>query len=266
MDGENKTSPETVELSRAEVLAVLNVMEARFIPGLEPAPGSEQASDLSTSDPVEGFQSLQARGLAQSDAEGRWLVHRLLLTLVGTCAYSHSAVLAYHWPVGQETPTSLFGHIRDDDAVMHTPSGTGLHTFALLSSKEALVDLALEKCGFNLEGGARVQVLILRDAFNRARELASQGQNTDAARMLRSAKVSADAAEGLSGALSASPLISAFQVLKHQGESIRTREFTLINNDGGAWLVMPTGVNPDSPLLAKGIGRNELGALLSGWL
>jgi hypothetical protein len=266
MDEENKTSPETVELSRAEVLAVLNVMQARFIPGLEPVPGNAQASDLAAPDPAEGFQSLQARGLAQVDAEGRWLVHRLLLTMVGTCAYSHSAVLAYHWPAGQETPTSLFGHIRQDDAVMHTPSGTGLHTFALLSSKDALVDLALEKCGFQSEGGARVQVLVLRDAFNRARELASQGQDKDAAQMLRSAGVSEDAAEGLSGALSASPLISAFQVLKHQGESIRSREFTLINNGSGAWLVMPTGVNPDSPLMAKGIGRNELGALLAGWL
>jgi hypothetical protein len=80
------------------------------------------------------------------------------------------------------------------------------------------------------------------------------------------AGVSADAAEGLSGALSASPLISAYQVLNHQGESIRTREFTLIHGGAGAWLVMPTGVDPDSPLLAKGIGRNELGVLLTSWL
>ena len=61
MNGENKTNPQTVELSHAEVLAVLSLIEARFIPGLESAPGSEQASDQPTSDAVEGFESLQNR-------------------------------------------------------------------------------------------------------------------------------------------------------------------------------------------------------------
>jgi hypothetical protein len=215
----------------------------------------------------EAALALQERELAMIDDEGQLLVHRAVLSLVGACAYSQSALIAYHWPSGQEIPVQLCGHVRNGDVVAHTVPTESVHRFGRLESREALAELALET--FQI-GEARpappAQMLVPRETFDRARELAGQGQVEVAAEALRGAGATDEVAEGLSGALAAAPGISAVQTIKEQGDSVRTREFTLVQGDGRIWLVMPTGIDPAGRLLAKTVGRAELGALLADWV
>jgi hypothetical protein len=256
-----------VDLSRAELLTVLGVMEARSIPGLAQAPVGSMTLEEAAEAEREAALALQERELAMTDDEGQFLVHRAVLSLVGACAYSQSALIAYHWQAGQETPVQFCGHVRNGDVVSHTFPAESVHRFGWLPSREALAELALETCEIGETRAAPpAQMLVPRDAFDRARDLASQGQAEGSAEVLRDAGVADEVADALSAALADAPSISAAQTIKQQGDSVRTREFTLIQGDGRIWLVMPTGIDPAGRLLAKTVGRAELSALLADWV
>jgi hypothetical protein len=257
----------SLDLSRAELLTVLGVMEAQFIPGLAPAQATSMTLEEAALAEQEAALVLQERELAQTDEDGNLLVHRAVLTLVGTCAYSQSALIAYHWQTDQEAPVQFFGHVRGEDVVAHTVPAESMHRFGQLASKEALVGQALATC--HVDGpvdAPPMQLLIPRDVFDRARDLANQGNAAGAMEALSAAGVDEDAAASLSAALAAAPSVSAMQTIKQQDSSVRTREFTLVQDTHSLWLVMPTDVDPASRLMARTVGASELRSLLTDWL
>src|SRR5688500_1305998 len=123
----NSNTPLTITLSQEELLAVLDVLQARTIPGLN-APQFARLNDREKQlVPTTARRALQARGLATVREDGVLLVHRALLTAVGVCAYSQSAAAIYHWNPSSENPAFFSGHIRGDDIVAHTRPDPFLH-------------------------------------------------------------------------------------------------------------------------------------------
>ncbi|PKO23704.1 MAG: hypothetical protein CVU38_02420 [Chloroflexi bacterium HGW-Chloroflexi-1] len=266
MNEESRSQPLTVLLSREELLAILDVLRAPTIPGLDREPTGELAPDQQAFAVVVARRALLARELAQIRADGELLVHRALLTAVGVCAYSQDAVLAYHWPSGGQAPHRLFGHIRGADVVVHTRPSAVLHRFTLLQSKEDLVNqvLAFCECG-DVPVAQPLEFTVPRQDFADARQLASAGDAARATALLTQAGVPNAAAGALVSTLVSSPRVSILQTLKQQGnQAVRSREFTLVQNGKHAWWVAPAaGQEAKAPLLVKTATAEEIRDLLA---
>lgn len=264
-----QTAAARVLLSRDELRAILRILDADFIPGLDSDPlGSLSAEQDALSVEVAG-RGLRARGLARIREDGQWVVRDAVLRAVGACAYSQSAVFIYHWPAEGDIPIRLFGHILKETVVAHTRPEDVLHLFSVLPSREALIDEVLGMC--QLEEGLEdmgYQSTVPGQAFAALRELSSAGQTADAVRALTETAVPQEIAQALAELLAASPRISVIHTLKQRGkEAVDTQDFTVLQCPGKAWLVAPLGPasSPES-LLVKSTTREEVRTRLLDWV
>jgi hypothetical protein len=266
MNGDH-TERLSILLSQEELLAVLDVLRVRFIPGLDAealeGPTEEQQQLML----AVARRALQARELAQVREDGGFLLHRALLTTVGVCAYSESAALVYHWPAGGHQATRFFGHIRGDEVVAHTRPDLALHHFALLASKEQLITRLLNVCEYQESPASeRLELTVTREAFIRARELAGARNEAEATHILAEGGA-VEAAHALAHALAESPPVSVLQLLKQNGnESVQSRQFTLLQNGRHAWFVLPLSGEADAPLLVRTTTTEEVHSALLEWL
>jgi hypothetical protein len=269
MNKDTNLQPLTVILSREELLAVLDVLRAPMIPGLDRELSGELTPEQEAFALVVARRALLARGLAQTQAGGEFLLHRGLLTMVGACAYAQASILAYCWPSGAPTPERLFGHIRGDDVVAHTRPAAVLHRFTGLPSKDALVEQALAFCGFDAAPpGVAFDFTVSRQDFADARQFTDAGNATAATALLVQGGVSAAAAAALVATWAAAPRVSVLQTLTQQGtQAVRTREFTLMQSGQHAWWAAP---EPDAeargPVRVKTASGAEIRALLASSL
>jgi hypothetical protein len=261
-------NPPTIVLSQEELLAVLDVLQARSIPGMD----APQFARLNESQKLlvlnTARHALQARSLAHLRDDGVLLVHRALLTAVGVCAYSQSAAAIYHWSPSAETPTFFSGHIRGDDIVAHTRPDAFLHQFALLQSKSQLIESMLEACDYRGPLPPEpIELTLSPQAFAASRELAERGKPEEAAERLQADGADADAADAFAHTFASMPRVSIFQTVKQQvNEPLRTQQFTLLQNGTWVWMVVPTERAATSPLKATSVTPDNIQSALTNWL
>jgi hypothetical protein len=266
MNEDNSLQPLAVILSREELLAVLNVLRAPTIPGLDRELSGELTPEQEAFALVVARRALLARGLAQMQADGELLMHRGLLTAVGTCAYAQASILVYYWPSGAQAPERLFGHIRGDDAVAHTRPGPVLHRFTVLPSKDVLVEHVLAFCQF--EAGPPVAIFdftVPRQDFADARQFADAGNASAATALLKQDGVSDAAAESLVTTWAAAPCVSVLQTLTQQSnQAVRALEFTLVQSGQNAWWAAPMpGEEANTPIRVKTASASDIRDMLT---
>lgn len=266
MNGVNDAEVVSLQLSHEEVLAILALLQADTIPGLEEDEVEEWSEEQQQFALSLARRVLQSRGFAQVQ-DGVFMLHRAVLTAVGVCAYSQSAAMVYHWSDAAIVPTSFFAHLRERDAVLHTRPAPSMHSFALQPSKDALVDAILEACEYSETADTvAMDLLLSRDAFARARELAEKGR-LDEARQQVGDGTSDGAAQAFTEMLASLPRVSIFQTLKQQKDkAVHTRQFTLLQSAPNAWLVTAVSDAEDAPLRAKTIRAGTLHSALNEWL
>ena len=269
MNEDTSLQPLTVTLSREELLAVLDLLRAPTIPGLDREMSGEPTPEQEAFALVVARRALLARGLAQMQANGEFLLHQGLLKSVGTCAFARASILAYYWPAGAQVPERIFGHVRGGDTVAHTRPATVLHRFTGLPTKDALVEHVLAFCKFDASPPMiAFDFTVSRQGFADARQF-TQAENAAAATaLLVQEGVPNAAAASLVTAWAAAPRISVFQTLTQQGnQAVRTREFTLIQDGQTAWWVAPTpGAGAKTPVRVKTASSDEIRALLADGL
>jgi len=244
----------SVTLSREELLAVLDVLRATTIPGLDREPSGSLTPDQEAFALVVARRALLARNLAQVQSDGAFLLHRELLRAVGTCAYARSSILVYHWPAGEQAPHLLFGHLRGDDVVTHTRPGPVLHRFTLLPSRQELVDQVLAFC--EVKDVTQVEVfdfLVPRQEFADARQLASVGNTAAAIGTLVQSGLPAESATTLVTSWAAAPRVSALQTITQQSNQMaQTQEFTLMQDGRSIWWIAPQAdAGPKGPIRVR---------------
>ncbi len=258
--------PLILTLSREELLAVLAVLRATTIPGLEREPSGELTPEQEAFALVVARRALLARELAQLRADGEFLLHRALLTAVGVCAYARDSILAYHWPSGALAPARLFGHVRGADAVTHTTPEPVLHRFVLLASRDELVEQVLTFCEFReTPPAANLDFIVPRQIFADARLLAGRGDAPAAQTLLTQDGVSESAATALVSTLTSAPRVSVLQMLTQANDqTVRTREFTLIQDQSTAWWLAPMfDGEAKAPVRVKTVTGSEMRAVLA---
>lgn len=266
MANENSSQLVNILLSRDELLLVLSLLEAQYIPGLDIDPLGERSAEQQDLAFVVAARGLRARDLARvrADAQdGRLVIHVGLLAAVSACAYSSNAAFVYHWPSQAEIPLRVFGHVRDGSFVVHTPVEDVLHLFTMLPSKEHLVDQVLAAC-HPADAPATVsgELYVPGSDFAQLRLLAEQ-RNLDQARtLLSSDPASADLVTALIETLSNHPQVSIVQTLKQvDAGAVLKRDFTLLQDASAMWLVAPTTAD-GNVLLVKPATRETARALI----
>lgn len=264
MDNDNAV---TLLLSREELLFALNLLEAQFIPGLDPDPlGELTPAQRSLALTVAG-RALRARELAQIQSNGDWLLHNDLLATVGGCAYAQSVISVYHWAAMAETPARYFGHIRDSLMIAHMRPEDVLHRFTLLPSREQLLAQILAFCEYEAGVDSPALELTLPAAvFGPVRELAAAGDLSKAVELMGAHAATPETAKLFAETLAGSPRISILQTLKQQGDgTVQKRDVTLLQNNNRAWLIIAA---PDEggPLQVKSTAGDELQRLLAEWI
>jgi len=255
-----------VTLSREELLAVLHVLRASTIPGLDREPSGDLTPEQEAFALVVARRALLARDLAQVRADSEFLVQRRLLDAVGACAYAHDSILVYTWPPGARDPQNLFGHTRGGDVVAHTRPDAVLHRFTLLPSRAELVAQVLAFCKFDPAPTDEVfDFTVQREDFAAAREAAVGGSNAAAALLVRGGAPE-DAAGDLAADWVASPRVSALQTLTRQADGTAdSREFSLVQAGPRAWWVAPMpGEKANAPIQVKTASASDIRDLLTG--
>lgn len=261
-EAEAEARPLTILLSREELLAVLESLGVEFIPGLDPDPLGDLTPEGRELALIVARRALQARELAQLDSSETWLLHRFLLNAIGVCAYSQSALLAYHWPTGSETPSPFYGHLRGNDAVSHTKPAEVLHRFTVHASKDALLLSLLDFCDFAGEAPVSVEFALEPNVLARARMLAIDNVSAAVA-ALEESGVEANPSRALAATLAAGPRVSAIQTLKQMADgAAESHELTLVQHSVMAWWLIPA---TDGRLKVSLVGREQVRKHLAVW-
>ena len=264
MANENAGQPVNLLLSREELLFILNLLQAQFIPGLDPDPLGELTPEQRPLALTVAGRALRARELAQVQTDGEWVLHNNLLAAIGSCAYAQSVISVFHWPPnGGDTPTRYFGHIRGDDIVAHTRPEDVLHRFALLPSQEQLMAEILTLCNYeNGVAATTLELTVPSAVFAEVRELAG-GDTAKAVELLVSHGATSETAKAFVDTLAGSPSVSILQTLKQQEDgAVQKQDLTLLQSGHQAWLII---ASPDeaAPLRIKSTTKAELRAALA---
>ncbi len=269
MNDHDDSEAVSILLSREELLFVLNLLRAEFIPGLDADPLGELTAEQQALAFTVAGRALWARELAQLQPNGEWVIHNSLLTAVGGCAYAQSIVSIYHWSANAVMPRRFFGHIRGDNIVSHTRPADVLHRFSLFSSKEQLIAQILAVCEFEDRPASQPLELAVSSAdFVKVRELASAGDVTRAADVLVGNGVSPETAQVFLDTLAGAPRVSILQTLKQAGDgAAQKQDFTVLQNEQYIWLIIaPPGEGDVASLRVKSTTKAEIQELLAEWL
>lgn len=269
----NQAEPVTIVLSREELLLALRLLQAASLPGLDADPAGTPTPEQMELALFVASRGLRARQLARLDASGRLELHGALLTAVGVCAYAQNTLFAYHWPGNGETLTRYFAHLRDERIVAHTRPEDVLHQFALLPSREKLWLEVLAFCQYSANGSAATDVgwtlTLPATEFVQVREWAEDGQMKTAVAHLVNRQIATDTAQAFVAALGQNRRVTIFQTLKQpEAETVRKRDFTLVQGEDHAWIIVPESGDTAVPgkattLHIKTTNQAELLALLT---
>lgn len=267
MNGNNTSEPIQILLSREELLFVLNLLQAGFIPGLDDDPLGELTAEQQAFALTVAGRALRARELAQLHPDGQWVVHNNLLLAVGSCAYAQRIISVYHWPANGALPRRFFGHLRENDIVTHTRPADILHLFSLLPSKEQLISQVLVACDLEDRSAPSPQELTVSSGdFVKLRELAGGGDTTGAMAMLVIHGTSPKTAQAFVSTLTDLAQVSILQILHGSPNgAVQKRDFTVLQNSQQTWLISAPA-NDTTLLSVKTTTKDEVKTLLSEWL
>lgn len=267
MTEQNLTQAINLILSRDEVLVALDALSAATIPGLDPDPLGDMSTGQRRLASLVAGRSLRARGLAKIRDDGQLLLHRTLLSAVGTCAYSQSALMVLHWTAASEAPVRIFGHQRSAEVVEHIPHDDVLHEFLCLPGRAQLIDEILTRCQCqDIPSREPLTMTIARTGFAQARSLAGSGDPDGATAYLVAAQAPERVARAFARTWAQRPRVSLIQMLQHQTGSVWRRDITLVQDDQRAWLAVPVRGDADSPMSVNSVSRAEVARLLNEWL
>lgn len=272
---------QTIELSRDELLFVLNSLQSDTILGLDQDLVGELTSDGRDIALTVAARSLRARTLVQAQPDDSIALHTDLLNAVGTCAHAQRALILLHWAEPGDRPERFFAHSRDSIYVSHTQPDDILHLFSLYPTKPDLVSHSLAFC--QVRNGKEIPEYTFslnRVHFDQVSDLAGNGKE-DAAISLLAEQSEIEGAKHKIDEI-ARYLIRAFgnpvrmtliqSIKPDQGGVPEQMDLMLIHDDTVLWMISTPRRNDDEQHLAEQIfkiemvSRNKVAERLIEWL
>ncbi|RME59878.1 MAG: hypothetical protein D6790_10070 [Caldilineae bacterium] len=235
-------------LSREELLFVLDLLQANFLPGMEEDTEGEMDNKLRDVVFRVARRALQARELVRRRANGEYALHNSLLRTIGVCAYAQSRIFVYHWPSQGDAPVRTYFHIRGNDSVLQSQPEPGLHRFLLLPLAQAPAQVAAS-CQIQVQETEPEQTFYISNtAFQSARQQMADGHVQAAQEILTQAGASATAAARFTAALAPAAAVSILQMVRQNGSGVQRQDFTVIQHEGRGWIVEPANPGDSSRL------------------
>jgi hypothetical protein len=263
-------NPEAINilLSREELLYVLNILQAETIPGLDADPLGQMDGAQYQLALVVAERALRARELAISHNGSGMVVHNALLTAVGVCAYAQNSIFVYHWPSLNRPPLRLFGHIRGNDIVTHARPDDVLHRFSILPQRDLLIETIFNACDYaDTPANDAYEIQMGSNTFVTMRELAAEQKVAEAVETLLAHNLPVEPAQALVNTMAGDARVSVLQTIKQVGnERVEKRDFTILQNAGKTWLVIPENNDPQPNLLIKNTEKTEIANYLAAWV
>lgn len=246
------SSTTTIQLSRDELLLALRLLGASTIPGLDPDPEGPVTTEKEALALRVAGRGLQARGLARIDNMGQLLLHEMLLTAVGTCAFAQNSLFIYHWPVVNEEPNRYFIHNQDENIIIHSRPASILHGFTLIPDASQLLDQIFTLCHYNeLPPAHPHEFAISSEIFVQVRQMAQNSQLLSAQELLMDSGQSEDAAIAFVSTLgNEQAQVTVFQSLHSSAGIVHKQDFTLLQDKKYSWLLSSQSANSDQASLA----------------
>lgn len=250
----DQAQSETINLVLAsdELRLVLALLQAGNLPGLDPLPENLQVPAARELADLVASRTLRARGLAQlNQDDGSLRLHPTLLTAVGVCAYAASSLFVFHWAERGTIPQRYFGHIRENDVVLHARPEPDLHLFSIVAGRPALYQQLMKACAFELDGaGEQMGFELSSPIFVQVRELAYAAAVQDATQLLIKNGAPQQAAEQFVHTLSSPHQVAIMQTLQQVGnEQVNRHDATLLQNSSAPWLIRPQAESEQGLLL-----------------
>lgn len=251
-----------LSLSREELVFVLDVLQAKFLPGLDEDPEGEVGKEQQALVKRTVRRTLQARELLRVRANGEYALHNTLLRAVGVCAYPQTTIFVYHWAPGESVPARIFCHIRGRDGVIHERPDPVIHRFSVVSAA-AVAQSVLDICGVQpAKESSEQEMSVENQVFLQARQFATDGKIKEANQLFIGAGASPKLAEDFVGSLAGVSAISILQVVKQDGQAHSKQDVTLVQNGVHNWIVQPFTSETDSPLLVRSLHVERLREIL----
>lgn len=226
-----------VTLSRSEMILMASLLQATSIVGVSPSPAA--TNEARAMELLQAEHSLRARNAAFINEEGKLMVVRNLLEIVGTCAYPQHSVFVYHTRK-DGVASQAFGHQREAIFALHSVLNPELHNLQQFPDASELTTAALRFCDFHATDSTPGLVFdIHRDPLAEARSLADQRQPMEALAVLQKQDIDINAARTLVAMLSQAYTTSVVVVAEYQNERTLTREYTLLQAGNQALLMVP---------------------------
>lgn len=270
-DNKDSTGPNdlSVVLAREEALVILRLLNVSTIPGLgdEPIPNltdEQQAIGL-----IVAERTLRARGLATLNSEGRLLIQRPILEMLGTCAYADQSLHVTQMAAPAGGVMQLITHQRAGAWVLHTRPDEVLHAFQRLGGwTETLARLA-DLCRWPRESsGADIRLTVDARTLSAARDLAADGQLEQAEQQLIGDNNHPDAVKALVNLLAAPHLVTVVQRVRiESADSLSLQSVTVLHDDHELLVAVEpgrAGSDENGLITIQPTSMDELGRLLTG--
>ncbi len=253
----------SVVLSREELVFLLYVLKANFIPGLDPDPLGELPKEYKNFGLAYAERSLRARGLIDLDDTGNPVVREAIILLVGTCAYPEMMISLHHFP-SSAAPTRTFWHAQSGVIVSHTRPDAPLHEFSFVKDRLFLGDQILAACQLKTDARADFkEIRTTNKTLKAVRQMA--GNDLGAAiKTLAGGSASLESATELCHILAGEHSVSALHLATKNQEKTPVQEtFSVLSGQNSTWMM--TGQDGDDVLLSV-INAQDLKDRFARWI
>jgi len=253
----------SVLLSQEELIFLLFILKADFIPGLDPDPLGEMTKEQKGLALAHAERALRARDLVMVDEKGELEVREMLLLIIGTCAYPELMISLHHFPTNA-APNRTFWNLRSGVIVAHNRPQPPLHGFSMLKDRDLLRQQIVDGC--KLMTGEKPdlpEIVTTNQIVKTVRETAVKDL-PGAIQKLTSNGTDKRAAKELCAVLAGQHAVSALHLAAQRADQSPLQEaVTVLSGQTSTWL-MTNCEQPDQVSL-KVINRDEIFDLLTRW-
>ena len=236
------------ELEQAEMLGLMAAVQTSLIVGIDNAqlvPNGQKAQQEMA---LQGLQQLRDKGwlTPSTDEDGLELLDANLGMMMPALAYPEMMLLVTRDAPGQ--PQQQFRYYRANPVqlALEMPAPNQYRLVGILDAV-AMLNAARSHLPVTEEPTTAVDSFSLPlDAFMAAKDLAEQGNVTDAAAQFEAAGCSATGATTLAQAINQPTVGGTMAFLQFEDQQIvNGRNLVMVRNETAAWMVQPREDNPE---------------------
>lgn len=225
---------DTIELEHAELLAALDVMNARAVVSIPRARLFPSNDERRAAVVKRGDDLLKQRGLTRRGRNGHATLDAALAGLVATVAYPTIAIMLLH--NDHDTGLQQYWFYQWDGHIVEHTTRAGRHVFHELEDLAALIERVSDVRGMQDVSLVDTRVELAQDAFFTVKSLAGRRAHDEARAVLRSADIADSVAEALLRVLEEPVVIDNIAFLRCAKETvIDGRNIALLQGEQAAW-------------------------------